>query len=72
MSCLIGIRRLYNINMSDIINAIASNLMKIVYTAFNAIRDKSLACLDLTDYMYGFSNFGYEEAKYYLCLVAPV
>ncbi len=63
----------FNINMSDIINGSASNLMKIADTGFNALADKqwkSDMILELTDCMYGFSNCGlsYEEAKYCLCL----
>ncbi len=30
----------FNINMSDIINGSASNLMKIAYTGFNALPDE--------------------------------
>ncbi len=30
----------FNINISDIINGSASNLMKIAYTGFNALPDK--------------------------------
>ncbi len=65
----------FNINMSDIINGSASNLMKIAYTGFNALLDelwKFDMILELTDCIYGFSNCGlsYEEAKYCLCLVA--
>ncbi len=61
--------------MSDIINGSASNLMKIAYTGFNALTDEQWKCdmiLDLTDFMYGFSNSGlsYEEAKYFLCHIA--
>ncbi len=64
----------FNINMSDIINGIASNLMKIAYTGFNALLDelrKGDMILELTDCIYGFSNCGlsYEEAKYFLCHV---
>ncbi len=50
----------FNINMSDIINGSASNLMKIVYTGFNALRDEQWKCymiLELTDCMYGFNNY---------------
>ncbi len=49
----------YNINMSDIINGSATNLMKIDYTGFNAIPDEQWKCemiLELTDCMYGFIN----------------
>ncbi len=58
--------------MSDIINGRASNLMKTIYTGFNAILDEHLKydmILELTDCMYGFSNCDvtYEEAKYCLC-----
>ncbi len=59
----------FNINMFDIINGSASNLMKIAYTGFNALPDEQWKCdmiLELTDCMYDFSNCGlsYEEAKY--------
>ncbi len=50
----------FNINMSDIINGSASNLMKIAYTDFNALPDEEYKCdmiLELTDCIYGFSNF---------------
>ncbi len=65
----------FNINMSDIINGSASNLMKIAYPGFNALPDELWKCdmiLELTDCIYGFSNCGlsYEEAKYRLCHVA--
>ncbi len=61
----------FNINMFDIINGSASNLMKIAYTGFNALPDELWKCdmiLELTDYIYGFSNCGlsYEDAKYCL------
>ncbi len=61
--------------MSDIINGSASNLMKIAYTAFNALPDEQWKCdmiLELTDCIYGFTNCGlrYEEAKYCLFHVA--
>ncbi len=46
----------FNINMSDIINGSANNLMKIAYTGFNALPDELWKC--------------YEEAKYCLCHVA--
>ncbi len=64
----------FNINMSDIINGSASNLMKIAYTGFNALLDELWKCdmiLELTDCIYGFSNcsISYEEAKYCLCHV---
>ncbi len=63
----------FNINMSGIISS-ASNLMKIAYTGFNALPDEQWKCdiLELTDFIYGFSNCGlsYEEVKYYLCHVA--
>ncbi len=57
-----------NINMSDIINGSASNLMKIAYIGFNALPHEQWKCdmiLELTDCMYRFSNCGlcYEEAK---------
>ncbi len=51
----------FNINMSDVINGSASNLMKIAYTGFNALPGEQWKChmiLDLTDCMYGFSNCG--------------
>ncbi len=65
----------FNLNMSDIINGSASNLMKIAYTGFNALPDEQWKCdmiLELTDCIYGFSNCGlsYEEAKYCLYHVA--
>ncbi len=65
----------FNINMSDISNGSASNLMKITYIDFNALADEQWKCdmiLELTDCIYGFSNCGlnYEEAKYCLCHVA--
>ncbi len=65
----------FNINMSDIINDSASNLMKIDYTGFNALADEQWKCdmiLELTDCLYGFSNgsLSYEKAKYCLCHVA--
>ncbi len=65
----------FNINMSDIINGSASNLMKIAYTGFNALPNEQWKCdmiLELTDCIYGFSNCGlsYEEVKYCLCFVA--
>ncbi len=58
----------FNINMSDIINGSASNLMKLAYTGFNALPDEQWKCdmvLELTDCIYDFSNCGlsYEEAK---------
>ncbi len=61
----------FNINMSDIINGSASNLMKIAYASCNALPDELWKCdmiLELTDCIYGFSNCGlsYEEAKYCL------
>ncbi len=64
----------FNINMSDIINGSASNLMKIAYTGFNELPDELWKCdmiLELTDCIYGFRNCGlsYEEAKYCLCHV---
>ncbi len=63
----------FNINMSDIINGSASNLMNIAYIGFNALPGELWRCdmiLELTDCIYGFSNCGlsYEEAKYCLCL----
>ncbi len=63
----------FNINMSDIVNGSASNLMKIAYTGFNVLPDEQWKCdliLELTDFIYGFSNCGlsYEEAKYCHCL----
>ncbi len=42
----------FNINMSDIINGSASNLMKIAYIGFNAFSDEQWKCdmiLGLTD-----------------------
>ncbi len=64
----------FHINMSDIINDSASNLMKIDYTGFNALPCEQWKCdmiLELTDCIYGFSNccLSYEEAKYCLCHV---
>ncbi len=50
----------FKINMSDIINGSASNLMKIAYTGFNAFLDEQWKCdmiLELTDCIYGFSNW---------------
>ncbi len=65
----------FNITMSDIINGSASNLIKVSYIGCNAFPDEQWKCdmiLELTDYIYGFSNCGlsYEEAKYCLCHVA--
>ncbi len=65
----------FNIHMSDSINGSASNLMKIAYTGVNTLPGEQWKCdmiLELTDYIYGFSNCGlsYEEAKYSLCHVA--
>ncbi len=65
----------FTINMSDIINSSASNLMKIAYTGFNALPDALWKCdiiLEFTYCIYGFSNCGlsYEEAKYCLYHVA--
>ncbi len=37
----------FNINMSDIINGSASNLMKIAYAAFNALPDEQWKCYRL-------------------------
>ncbi len=34
----------FNINMSDIINGSASNLMKIAYTGFNELPDELWKC----------------------------
>ncbi len=51
----------FNINISNIINGSATNLMKIAYTDFNALPDEQLKydmILELTDHMYGFSNCG--------------
>ncbi len=51
----------FKINLSDIINGSASNLMKIAYTGFNPFPDEQRKCdmiLELTDCMYGFSNCG--------------
>ncbi len=48
----------FNINMSDIINGSASNLMKTAYTGFNAVPGEQWKCdmiLELTDCIYGFS-----------------
>ncbi len=45
----------FNINMSDIINGTACNIMKIAYTGFNALRDEQWKCdmiLELTDCIY--------------------
>ncbi len=63
------------INMSDIINGSANNLMKIAYSGFNALPGEQWKCdmiLELTDCMYGFSSCGlrYEEVKYCLCHIA--
>ncbi len=44
----------FNINMSDIIDDSASNLMKIAYTGFNALPDEQWKCgmiLELTLYI---------------------
>ncbi len=65
----------FNINMFDIINGSASNLMKLTYTGFNALPDELWKCdiiLELTDCTYGFNNCGvsYEEVKYCICHVA--
>ncbi len=65
----------FNINISDIINGSASNLMKIAYTGFTVFPDEQWNCdmiLELIDCIYGFSNsvLSYEEAKYCLCHVA--
>ncbi len=52
----------FNINMSDIINGRASNLMKIAYKGFNVLPDEQWKCdmiLEMTDFMYGFSNCGF-------------
>ncbi len=64
----------YNINMFIIIKGSANNLVKIAYTILNAIPDIQWKCdmiLELTDFMYGFSNcdLSYEEA-YCLCYLA--
>ncbi len=51
----------FNINISDIINGSASNLMKISYTSFNVLPDEQWKfgmILELADYMHGFSNCG--------------
>ncbi len=50
----------FNINMSDIINGSASNVMMIAYTDFNALPDEQWKydmILELTDCIYGFSNW---------------
>ncbi len=65
----------FNINMSDIINGSAFNLMMIAYTGFNAHHYEQWKydmILELTYCMYGFSNCGlsYEEAKYCICHIA--
>ncbi len=65
----------FNINISDIINGSASNLMTIAYSGFNALPGEQWKydmILELTDCMHGFSNCGlnYEEAKYCLCHIA--
>ncbi len=64
----------FNINMSDVINGNAINLMKIAYTGFSALPDEQWKCdmiLELTDCIYGFSNCGLcYEAKYCLYYVA--
>ncbi len=67
-----------NINMSDIINGSASNLMKIAFTGFNALPDELWKCdmiLELTDcnivthiylnYLFLNCSFSY-CCKYYL------
>ncbi len=49
--------------MSDIIHGSASNLMKIAYTGFNALPDEEWKydmILELTDCIYGFSNYGFK------------
>ncbi len=51
----------FNINMSDIINGSACNLMKTPYIGFNALPDEQWKCdmiLELTDCLYDFSNCG--------------
>ncbi len=53
----------FNLNMSDIINGSASNLMKIAYTGFNALPDEQWKCdmiLELTDCIYGFSKLWFK------------
>ncbi len=50
----------FNINMSDIITGSASNLMKIAYIGFNALPNEQWKydmILELTDCIYGFSNW---------------
>ncbi len=54
--------REFNINISHIINSSASNLMKIAYKGFNVLPDEQWKCdmiLEMTDFMYGFSNCGF-------------
>ncbi len=49
----------FNINMSDIINGSASNLVKIAYTGFNAIPDEQWKCdmiVQLTDCLHGLAT----------------
>ncbi len=63
----------FNINVCDIINGSANNLMKIAYTDFNTLPDEQWKCdiiLELTDCIKSFSNCGliYDETKYCLCL----
>ncbi len=65
----------FNINMFDMFNNSASNLMKIAYTGFNALSAEQWKCdmiLELIDCLYSFSNCGlsYEEVKYCLCHIA--
>ncbi len=47
----------FNINMSDIVNGSATNIMKIAYTGFNALPDELWKCdmiLEFTDCIYVF------------------
>ncbi len=58
----------FNINMPDIINGVASNLMKIANSSFNVISDEECKCdiiLKLTNFMYGLRSCGlsYENAN---------
>ncbi len=53
----------FNINMSDIINRSASNLLKIAYAGFNALPDEQWKCdmiLELIDCMYGFCKLRFK------------
>ncbi len=57
------------------LDASTSNLMKLAYVDVKALPGKQWKCdmiLELSDCIYGFSNFclSYEEAKYCLCHIA--